>query len=115
MYPVPKTVATLRAHNGAAGPGREDEAALIGVRSSVPEAASELVVTVCPGLPRRIVGFSRRVLAVDRRGDHVSAAGPLAQVNHPATLAAEGELRVLAPHQLAAGWTTQCRRAFHHE
>src|SRR5438876_11249144 len=47
----------------------------------------------------------------DRRRDHVAAARPLAQVDQPAALRAERELRVRAQHQLATGGTTQAGNA----
>ncbi len=43
---------------------------------------------------------------------HVGAAGPLAQVDHPATLAAERKLGIFAQHQRLAGGTTQAEQAF---
>src|SRR5512146_2842287 len=43
------------------------------------------------------------VRIVNRRRKHVPTAGPLAQVDEPAALAAKGELRLIAQHQLAAG------------
>src|SRR5215470_13409037 len=40
----------------------------------------------------------------NRRGDHVSTAGPFAQINHAAAIAAEREVFVALEHQGAAGW-----------
>src|SRR5436190_21277450 len=45
----------------------------------------------------------------DRRGDDVTAAGPLAEIDGAATLGAEREILVAAQNELAADGTTQAR------
>src|SRR5438105_4957791 len=42
-----------------------------------------------------------------RRRDHIRATGPLSQIDDPATLAAERELRVRTLHRLLADGTTK--------
>jgi hypothetical protein len=42
--------------------------------------------------PESIIGLAELIGLIERSGDYVAAAGPLAQVNQPAALAAEGEL-----------------------
>ena len=45
---------------------------------------------------------------VDGRRDHIPAAGPLAQINQAAAVAAKREVLIFPQHQGAASGTTQC-------
>ena len=49
---------------------------------------------------------------VQRRRDDVAAAGPLAQIDHAAALAAEGKVGIGGQHDLAAGGTTEAEVLF---
>lgn len=48
----------------------------------------------------------------DGTGDHVTSTRPLAEVDQPAPIAAEREVRLIAQHELAARWTTQADDLF---
>src|ERR1043165_495482 len=79
----------------------------------VRSAGSVLVVFVI-GTAKRCVGVGVAAFAqgfgvgfLDGAGDHISAAGPFAEIDQAATLGAEREVGFVAQHDLAAGGTSQ--------
>src|ERR1035438_1079790 len=84
--PAPKNVATRVAHRGAGGP-------------------------ISPGSLYFLASLARVVgivglRIVQRGGDDIAAARPLAKVNRTAPFAAERILKIAGQHDLSASWTT---------
>src|SRR5581483_10254027 len=91
---MPPSVATARAHSGAAAAGRSVLAVLTFMFAWWIQAPPRLFGCL-PGFERFRIGH--------RRGDHVTAARPFSQINQAAALTAEGKSRLRAQHNLAAG------------
>src|SRR5215469_9244025 len=89
--PTPKEVATAVAHFGAVLAFEDTSVGLFDMAFRI----------------AGIVGLR----IVQRRGDDVSAARPLAEVNGAATLAAEGEVRIAGEDEFFAGGTPEAARA----
>jgi hypothetical protein len=66
--------------------------------------AAQLVLIV-PGLI--VLGFAAGFGIIDGRGDDVASADPPAEINDPATVGAEREIRIGGEDDLAAGWATE--------
>ncbi len=84
--PTPRTVATRVAHRGAV--------------ERIPAGSVVLFGSLI-----RIVGIVG-LRIVQRSRDYVAAACPFAQIDEPATLATERELKIAGQHDLSAGWAT---------
>ena len=84
--PAPKNVATSVAQRGAGGP--------------VSPGSLWLFASLV-----RVVGIVG-LRIVQRGGDDIAAARPLAQVNRAAVFAAERKLGIVGQHDLSASWTT---------
>jgi hypothetical protein len=78
------------------------------IGSSGISASVGLLFVIVPWLARLL----RLVRIKDWSRDYVSIAGPLSEIDQPAPLGAEREIRFRAQHQLPTGGTAQAGDAF---